>query len=46
MSDTQEVKAKNPRAVSGVVVSDRMEKKHHRQSRASGEASGIRQVRA
>ena len=25
MSDAKEVKAKNPRAVSGVVVSDRME---------------------
>ena len=27
MSDAQEAKAKNPRAVSGVVVSDRMEKR-------------------
>jgi len=34
MSDAQEVKAKNPRAVSGVVVSDRMEKKHHGESGA------------
>ena len=44
MSDAQEVKAK-PRAVSGVVVVIAW-KKASPSKRASGEASGIRQVRA